>query len=53
MEFDENLAAVEKKKIGVPAALHSFGNFRRVVMIQNMCLVLKLDNGKVGSIADE
>ena len=27
-------------------------NFRRVMRIPNMCLVLKLDNGKVVSIAN-
>ena len=32
---------------------HSFKNFRRVLRIPNMCLVLKLDNGKVVSIANE
>ena len=32
---------------------HSFINFRRVMRIPNICLVLKLDNGKVVYIADE
>ena len=32
---------------------HSFKNFRRVMRIPNMYLVLKLDNGKVVSIANE
>ena len=54
-------AAVRGKKIGVPrvpqvsgapVAPHSFKNFRRVMRIPNMCLVLKLDNGKVVSIAN-
>ena len=31
---------------------HSFKNFRRVMRIPNMYLVLKLDNGKVVSIAN-
>ena len=39
----------KKNKIGVP---HSFKNLRRVMRIPNMCLVLKLDNGKVVSIAN-
>ena len=42
-----------KKKIGAPSAPHSFNNFRRVMRVPNMCLVLKLDNGKVVSIANE
>ena len=41
-----------RKKIGAPAALHSFKNFRRVMRMPNMCLVLKLDNVKVVSIAN-
>ena len=32
---------------------HSFIHFRRVMRIPNMCLVLKLDYGKVVSIANE
>ena len=47
----------EIKKFGVPTAphysgacgAHSFKNFRRVMRIPNMSLVLKLDNGKVVS----
>ena len=35
------------------AAPHIFQNFRRVMRIPNMCLVMKLDNGKVVSIANE
>ena len=42
-------AVKENKKIGA----HSFKNFRRVMRIPNMCLILKLDNGKVVSIANE
>jgi len=50
-----------KKNIGVPTApllggacgAQSFKIFRRVMRIPNMCLVLKLDNGKVVSIANE
>ena len=41
-----------KKIIGAPAAPHSFKNFRKVTRIPNMCLVLKLDNGKIVSIAN-
>ena len=33
--------------------VHNFKNFRRVMRIPNKCLVLKLDNGKVVSIANE
>ena len=43
----------QKKKIGAPAVPHSLRNFRRVMRIPNMCLVLKLDNGKVVSIANK
>ena len=32
---------------------HKFKNFRRVMRIPNMCLVLKLDNGKLVAIANE
>ena len=32
---------------------HGFKNFRRVIRILNMCLVLKLDNGIVVSIANK
>ena len=42
-----------KKKIGAPAAPHSFKYFCRFMRIPNGCLVLKLDNGKVVSIANE
>ena len=38
---------------GAPSAPHSFKNFRRVMRVPNMCLVLKLDNGKVVSTANE
>ena len=37
----------------MPPAPRSFKNFRRVMRIPNMFLVLKLDNGKVVSIANE
>ena len=43
----------KRKKIGVPAVPHSFKNFSKIMRIPNMCLVLKLDNGKVVSIANE
>ena len=49
------LAAVKKSdKIiwGASAAPNGFKNFRRAMRIPNMYLVLKLDNGKVVSIAD-
>ena len=46
-------AAVKYKKIGAPVAPHSFKNFRSVMRIPNMCFVLKLDNGKVVSIANK
>ena len=39
----------KRKKIGVP----DFRNFCRAMRIPNMCLVLKLDNGKVVTMADE
>ena len=42
-----------KKNFGTPAAPYGFNNFRRVMGIPNMCLVLKLDDGKVVSIANE
>ena len=44
----------DEKKFGAPTAphVHSFKNFRRVMRIPNMCLVLKLDNVKVVSIAN-
>ena len=41
------------KKFGAPWVPHSFKKFRRVMRIPNICLVLKLDNGKVVSIANE
>ena len=49
------LAAVKEKVIKIWGACgaHSFNNFRRVMRIPNMCLVLKLDNRKVVSIANE
>ena len=37
---------------GGACGAHGFKNFRRVIRIPNMCLVLKLDNGKVVSIAN-
>ena len=40
-----------KKNWGAYGA-HSFKNVRRVMRIPNMCLVLKLDNGKVVSISN-
>ena len=36
-----------------PSAAVKEKSFRRVIKILNMCLVLKLDNGKVVSIANE
>ena len=44
---------IAKKKFGAPAAPHSFESFRRVMRFPNMCLVLKFDNGKVVSRANE
>ena len=42
------------KKIGPPAVpTNSFKNLTRAMRIPNMCYVLKLDNGKVVSIANE
>jgi len=38
--------------LGGACGAHSLKNFRRVMRIPNMCLVLKLDNGKVVSIAN-
>ena len=38
--------------LGVACGAHNFKNVRRVMRIPNMCLVLKLDNGKVVSIAN-
>ena len=38
--------------LGVACDAHSFKNVRRVMRIPNMCLVLKLDNVKVVSIAN-
>ena len=38
--------------LGGACGTHNFKNFRRVMRIPNMCLVLKLDNGKVVSIAN-
>jgi len=37
--------------LGGACGAHSFKNFRRVMRIPNMCLVSKLDNGKVVCIA--
>ena len=45
-----------KKESGALCALgapNGFKNFRRAMRILNLCLVLKLDNGKVVSIANE
>ena len=42
----------KEKKIGARVP-NSFKNFRSAMRIPNMCLVLKLDNGQVVSIADE
>ena len=39
--------------LGVACGAHNFKYVRRVMRIPNMCLVLKLDNGKVVSIANE
>ena len=52
---------IGQRESGVPTALHvsgaggahGFKDFRRVIRIPNMYLVLKLDNGKVVSIANE
>ena len=41
-----------EKNVGAPAAPHSFTTFRGIMKIPNMCLVLKLDNGKLVSIAN-
>ena len=49
----KKLGRLWRSKFPVPAAPHSFRIFRRVMRIPNMCLVLKLDNGKVVSIANE
>ena len=38
--------------LGIAFGAHSFKDVRRVMRIPNMCLVLKLDNGKVVSIAN-
>ena len=38
---------------GASGAPNGFKNLTRAMMIPNMCLVLKLDNGKVVSIANE
>ena len=38
--------------LGGACSAHSFINVRRVMRVPNMCLVLKLDNGKVVSIAN-
>ena len=52
-------AALIKKKFGAPAAPqisgapNGFKNFTCAMRILNMCLVVKLDNGNVASIADE
>ena len=42
-----------KKNWGAYTAPNGFRNFRRAMRISNMCLVLKLDTGKVISIVDE
>ena len=42
-----------KKNWGAYTAPNGFRNFRRAMRISNMCLVLKLVNGKVISIVDE
>ena len=47
----EPLPLAAEKKIG--GAPNSFKNFHRAMRIMNMCLVLKLDNGKVVPIANE
>ena len=43
----------KKKNWGALGAPNSFKNVTRSMRIPNMCLVLKLDNGKVVSIANE
>ena len=45
--------AMKEKKLGRLWRPKWSWNFRRVMRIPNMCLVLKLDNGKIVSIADE
>ena len=47
------LAAVRKRFWGTADAPNGIDNFRRAMKIPNMLTVLKLDNGKVVSIADE
>ena len=43
----------KRKQIGAPVAPHSLRNFRWIMGIPNMCLVLKLDNEKVVSKVNE
>ena len=38
--------------LGVACGAHSFKNVRRVMRIPNVCLFLKLDNGKLVYIAN-
>ena len=38
--------------LGVTCGDHSFNNVRKIMRIPNMSLVMKLDNGKVVSIAN-
>ena len=51
--MDTPLGAAVKKKLGACGAPSSFRNLTRAMSIPNMCLVLKMDNGKVVSIANE
>ena len=51
VKYPQNRKEKEKRKKNWGAyGAHSFRYFHRVIRIPNMCLVLKLDNGKVVSI---
>ena len=45
-------SAAIKKNSGACGAPNDFTNLTRSMRIPNMCLILKLDNGKVASIAN-
>ena len=49
---NKKFGAPQTPLLGGTCGAHSFKNFRRVMRIPNMCLVLKLDNGKVVSIVN-
>ena len=49
----KNKRNLGQKNWGSPSAPHSYENFRRVMRIPNMCLVLWKVNWKVVSIANE